>query len=126
MTAVKKLGIWMDNSAAHLIEFTSSPMQTKVIESSGSSIVSEHGVNKNENNMHNKEQHRQSDYYKKIGGEILQYDEVVLFGPTNAKSELANMLKEDHRFASIKLEIKSSDKMTENQEHAFVKDYFSN
>ena len=76
--------------------------------------------------MHNKEQHRQSDYYKKIGGEILQYDEVVLFGPTNAKSELANMLKEDHRFASIKLEIKSSDKMTENQEHAFVKDYFSN
>ena len=75
--------------------------------------------------MHNKEQHQQSDYYKRISDEILHYDEVIIFGPTNAKSELVNILKTDHRFAAIKLEVKQSDKMTENQEHAFVKEYFS-
>ncbi len=31
----------------------------------------------------------------------------------------------DLNFSKIKIETKSSDKMTENQEHAFVRDYFS-
>ncbi len=125
MTTAKKLGIWMDNSSAHLITFTSSLIKTKVIESSNSDKEKEQGISKNENNMHNKEQHQQSDYYKRISDEILHYDEVIIFGPTNAKSELVNILKTDHRFAAIKLEVKQSDKMTENQEHAFVKEYFS-
>lgn len=125
MTTAKKLGIWMDNSSAHLITFTSSLIKTKVIESSNSDKEKEQGISKNENNMHNKEQHQQSDYYKRISDEILHYDEVIIFGPTNAKSELVNILKADHRFAAIKLEVKQSDKMTENQEHAFVKEYFS-
>jgi stalled ribosome rescue protein Dom34 len=125
MTTAKKLGIWMDNSSAHLLTFTSSLIKTKVIESSNSDKENEQGTSKNENNMHNKEQHQQSDYYKRISDEILHYDEVIIFGPTNAKSELVNILKADHRFAAIKLEVKQSDKMTENQEHAFVKEYFS-
>jgi stalled ribosome rescue protein Dom34 len=42
--------------------------------------------------MHQKEQHEQSDYYKKIGEAIKNYQEVLLFGPTNAKTELLNLL----------------------------------
>ena len=38
--------------------------------------------------MHNKEQHEQSDYYKKLGETIKNYTEVLLFGPTDAKVEL--------------------------------------
>jgi len=52
-------------------------------------------------------------------------DSVFLFGPTDAKVELFNILEADHRFAKIKIEVKHADKMTENQQHAFVKKFFS-
>ena len=74
---------------------------------------------------HNKEQHQQSAYYKKLGEAIKRYDEVVLFGPTNAKVELRNHLKKDHHFDKIKIEVESADKMTEHQEHAFVRNHYS-
>jgi hypothetical protein len=73
----------------------------------------------------NKEQHRQSDFYKRLGETIRNYESIVLFGPTNAKVELYNILREDQRFENIKIEVKAADKMTENQQHAFVKEYFS-
>ena len=75
--------------------------------------------------MHNKEQHEQSEYYKEIATVIRNYDDVILFGPTDAKVELVNILKADHHFVNIKIEVKETDKMTENQEHAFVSEYFS-
>lgn len=54
-----------------------------------------------------------------------EYDDVLLFGPTDAKVELLHMLESDNSFSKIKIETRQADKMTENQEHAFAKDYFS-
>ena len=48
----------------------------------------------------------------------------MLFGPTDAKTELFNLLKADHHFDKINIETKHADKMTENQQHAFVREYF--
>ncbi len=78
-----KLGIWMDHSAAHLIEFTNGSAVTKTIASKFTTDVKKISLNKNENLMHNKEQHQQAEYYNKIGEEIRNYGEVILFGPTN-------------------------------------------
>jgi hypothetical protein len=50
---------------------------------------------------------------------------VILFGPTDAKVELLNILRQDHHFANIKIETQQTDKMTEFQQHAFIKEYFS-
>jgi hypothetical protein len=74
--------------------------------------------------MHNKEQHEQSTYYKNIGVEILKYKHVILFGLTYAKVELLNLKRKDNRFAQIKIEIKQTDHMTLPQELAFVRAYF--
>ena len=82
-------------------------------------------MQKGESMMHNKEQQQESAYYKTLGESIKNYDEVVLFGPTNAKVELLNILKADNHFSKIKIETMQADKMTENQAHAFVRDYFS-
>lgn len=125
MTKARYLGIWMDHSNAHLMEFSPDIIETKVIASKFSHQEKEHALNKGEYMMHNKEQHQQAEYYKKLGETILNYEAVVVFGPTDAKSELINLLKKDHRFEKIKIETKHADKMTENQQHAFVKDYFS-
>jgi hypothetical protein len=124
MTTTTKLGIWMDHSIAHLIEFTTDAMVTKTITSKFTHQVKEHSLSKSENLMHIKEQHELADYYKELGEFIKNYEAVILFGPTDAKLELLHILQADRRFEKIKIEIKPADKMTENQQHAFVKEYF--
>lgn len=125
MKTTKKIGIWMDHKSAHLMEFTSDSLETKTIESEFTHDVKEENLHKGEHGMHNKEQHQQSQYFKTLGEKIKQYESVLLFGPTDAKTELFNILMADQHFAKIKIEVRQSDKMTENQEHAFVKKYFS-
>lgn len=125
MANAKYLGIWMDHSSAHLIEFSKESMETKVIDSKFTQEAKGESLERSEHTMHNKEQHQHTEYYKKLGEEIRNYEEVILFGPTDAKSELSNFLMADHRFAKIKIETQSADKMTENQEHALVKAYFT-
>ena len=125
MKTSKNLGIWMDHATAHLMEFTTDPIETQVIESKFTHPENDDSHLRGDKTMHNKEQHQQSAYYKKLGEAIVSCDEVILFGPTHAKNELYNLLKADHLFANIKIEVKQTDKLTEHQQHAFVKEYFS-
>ena len=120
----KGLGIWMDHMTANLMEFTNDPIETKSVESKFTHTEKEESLSKSENVMHNKEQHEQATFYKQITEVIKDFDEVVLFGPTNAKVELANIISADHKYSNIKIHIQSTDKMTENQEYAFVRKYF--
>jgi len=124
MATEKKIGIWMDHAHAHLIKYAD-PMVTKVVTSNSTHEEKEKTMQRSENMMHNKEQQQDSEFYKVIGEFIKKYDDVLLFGPTNAKIELMNILKADNHFSKIKIETRQADKMTENQEHAFVRDYFS-
>ncbi|MCF8429617.1 MAG: hypothetical protein K9G64_05745 [Bacteroidia bacterium] len=119
------LGIWMDHSTANLIEFKTEPMEIKTIDSKFTNQEKEDANDLSEKLMHNKEQHEQADFYKKISEVIRKYDQVLLFGPTDAKKELFNILKENHLFSDIKIEVKNTDKMTTNQQIAFVKNYFA-
>ncbi|MEO5788965.1 MAG: hypothetical protein ACOH2D_07220 [Gelidibacter sp.] len=123
MTTTNKLGIWMDHAHAHLIE-NSEPMVSKVLTSDSTYEEKEKTLLKSERIMHNKDQHEESEYYKEIAEYIRKYDHVLLFGPTDAKVELLNILEADHRFSKIKFEVMQADKMSEHQEHAFVRDYF--
>lgn len=121
----KKLGIWMDHSVAHIMEFSIDTIETKNIESTFTHQEKEQSLTKSENLMHNKEQQKQGAFYKQLADIIKNYDDVILFGPTNAKVELLNILNADHHFENIKIRVEQADKMTENQEHAFVKEYFA-
>lgn len=125
MISSKKLGIWMDHSNANLMEFTKDPIETRVLSADFSHQDKVHTLNRSEAVMHNREQHQEGDYYKRLGEVIRNYDDVLLFGPTDAKTELFNQLQLDHRFETIKIAVQQADKMTDNQQHAFVKAYFS-
>jgi hypothetical protein len=59
-----------------------------------------------------------------LASAIKDCSEVILFGPTSAKSELLNFLRQNHLFDTIKIEVINADKMTDNQQHEFVRDYF--
>src|SRR5664279_2544159 len=125
MKAEKYLGICMDHSSAYLMELENSHIETKIITSSFSHQVKEQTLEKSEKEAHHKENHEELAYYKEIGKAILNYENVLLFGPTEAKTELLNLVRRDHHFDKIKIVIKSADKMTDNQSHAFVRNYFA-
>ena len=125
MSIVKKLGIWMDNAKAHFIEFSMDSAESITLNSKFTHEEKQKTLGKNENLMHNKEQHQQLEYFKNLEEVIKGYDEVVLFGPTDAKSQLYNHLKKDAHFANKIIEVENAAKMTENQQQAFVRDYFS-
>ncbi|HEX7414184.1 MAG TPA: hypothetical protein VF411_09075 [Bacteroidia bacterium] len=124
MEETKKLGIWMDHANAHIMEFTHDPIRTKTIASKFTHEAKAQSRERGENVMNHREQHQQTEYYKGLGEVIRNYDEVLLFGPTEAKDELFNVLKADHNLKKVKIETKHSDRMTENQQHAFVREYF--
>ncbi|MFT4698773.1 MAG: hypothetical protein ACI9SJ_001930 [Flavobacteriaceae bacterium] len=117
------LGIWMDHSAANLIDINSKN-ECRSIVSNFNSETKEEALNTSESLMHNKRQQMHEAYYKKIADEILKYNHVLLFGPTNAKVELHNYLKKDLHFKKIKIDIEPTDKMTNNEKDAFVKNHF--
>lgn len=121
----KRLGVWMDHANAYLIALSNNDVEHKTIASKFTHTEKEESLAKSESLMHNKEQHQQWEYYKELAGNIRNYDEVLLFGPTDAKTELLNILKADHRFEKIKIETKDADKMHDHEQDAFVKDYFS-
>jgi hypothetical protein len=123
MNNIRKLGIWMDHSNAYLMELTNDITVQRVV-SELANHETEFNFYKGEKLIHKKEQHLQLSYYKKIGDIIKKYQDVVLFGPTDAKNELLNQIKNDHLFEGIKIEVKNSDKMTEDQMQTFVRDYF--
>lgn len=123
MKSQKNLGIWMDHSIAHFIEAT--PALSELENTSDITIdIKEESSKRSEHTMHNKEQQMHEAFYKEISEEILKYDHVLLFGPTNAKLELHNYLKKDAHFKDIIIDVESADKMTDNEKDAFVKNHF--
>lgn len=124
MKNIKQLGIWMDHSNAYLMELTNDIIVTNKVALESTNNDAEFNFYKGEKLIHKKEQHRQLSYYRKIAEVIKKYQDVVLFGPTDAKNELINLLKTDHLFEGIKIEVKNSDKMTEDQMHTFIREYF--
>ena len=125
MDTKKNLGVWLDHSTANLIEFKD-PMTSHTIESDFTHNEKVDALNRSENLMHNKELQMDEAFYKEIADELLRYDHVLLFGPTNAKSELHNYLNMDLHFKDIKIDIESADKMTDNEQFAFVRKHFEN
>lgn len=114
----------MDHSNAHLIEFSSEVKETTTISSDYTFQDKGETLERSENVMHNKEQHKHTTFYKNIANVIREFDEVLLFGPTNAKVELHNLLKENHLYDTIKIEVQNTDKMSDKDQHTFVRNHF--
>lgn len=123
MKTNKNLGIWMDHSISHLIDLNAKK-NNRSISSKFTSNTKEEALNRSEKGMHNKRQQMHEAYYQEIADEILKFDHVLLFGPTNAKTELHNYLNKDLHFKDIKIDIDSADNMTENEQFAFVRKHF--
>jgi len=124
MKSQKNLGIWIYHSTAYLIDI-SEENNDYSISSKFDFNTKEEALSRSENIMQNKEQQMHEAFYKEISDEISKYAHVLLFGPTNAKSELHNYLNKKLHFKHIKIDVESADNMTDNQKNAFVKNHFN-
>jgi len=124
MKNIKQIGVWMDHSRAQVMPLIGITISTTQIDSDFEHDKRTSSHNGSENLMNNKEQRDQAAYYHKISKVLEGYDEILLFGPTEAKNELGNILKKDPRFSGSKIEIKSSDKLSENEMQLFTKKNF--
>ena len=124
MKNVKQMGIWMDHSIAFVMELTNDGIAESTVKSEFTHEEKESSLSKSENLMHNKEQQELLTFYKKLSHTIKDYQEVILFGPTEAKNELFNLMKADHLFNTIKIGVKHADKMTKNHMRDLVREYF--
>lgn len=124
METIKKIAVYMDHFMANIIEYTSSAEAIKTIKSEFNHSEKKEILQKGESQLHNKEQDLQLEFYAKLREELLGYNSVLLFGATNAKTELLNILQADAKFLNVEFTLKNTDKLTNNQQIAFVNDCF--
>jgi stalled ribosome rescue protein Dom34 len=120
----RQVGIWMDHSIAFIMTLENNKITENIVELEIPQLEPDYDSGKNEKLKDNKSQQFQSNYYKKLIDSIKNYQDVILFGPTDAKNELLNLLKTEHFFENLHIEIQDSDKMTAMQMHDFIRAYF--
>ncbi len=124
MNSSKQLGIWMDYSMAYLIELANDKIGKKTLKISPAFHGPLENLRLNESRMYNKAQNHQSNFHRELSLVINNYTEVLLFGPGEAKNELFNLLKNNQQFENVKISTQPADKLTENEQETFVKDFF--
>ncbi len=133
----KKIGVWLDHSKAHFIDFSKGSVNLETAysnqesqvrftgESATGTRLGNHRSTNNEYNKHQREQGIKNEYFKMLADRLRSYDDILLFGPTTAKDELYNRLKEDKHFADKTINVRPAEQLTENQLMAEVKKFFN-
>lgn len=135
----KKLGVWMDQSHAHLVicqnhqasllETLESPVEGMVRYPGESDskirVGSTHAASNNEIKTHNIHQEQVKRYFSLLEDKLAGYDEILLFGPGVLKNQFLKQISSNKAFGKVKVHTLDSDKMTTNQLLAFVKKHYS-
>ena len=132
----QKIALWLDRSQARFITPEPEVREIKTIESDYDPRPREEGeeaegtlwgihASSNENRRNRKLQSQLDDYYDLLEELLKEYDEILLFGPSMAKSELKNRLMDNKHFSGKTIHTANAGEMTEHQLMAFVRDYFS-
>lgn len=128
------VAVYMDHKSARIMDGRTkadkhiySKYESRLRVSGGSATGTQLGNYRSSNNEateHHQEQHDTQAFYKSIATAILPYDEIYLFGPTNAKDEFQNYLLRDQHFRSKIIRLESTDYITSNQQEAQVREHF--
>jgi hypothetical protein len=132
------IAVWMDHSIARLIypkgkeeysiESMLSPHDIHPREDGQHSDHTSLGNGRESNNEYSRN-HKENDqlheFYHALQKVLVKYDVILLFGPTKAKDEFFNILMKDHSFDGKKISVENSDKLTDHQLIAFVKNFFT-
>ena len=124
METIKKIAIYMDHFTANIIEYKKTANVVKIIHSDFDHLEKVKILQKGESHLHNKEQDLQNKFYLEISDNSVDSSQILLFGPTTAKTEFKNVLANDNRFSNVEISIKITDKLTSKEQLAFVNNCF--
>jgi hypothetical protein len=126
----KKIGLWIDHRKAVIVELTDKGEQITRINSDAEKQIRveggsrQDGLQTTEAIRGKKLEAKLGNYFDDIIAHIRDAELIQIFGPGNAKNELAKQM-EKHRLKERIVEIETMDNMTDNQIAAKVQEYFS-
>jgi hypothetical protein len=132
----KRIGVWLDHHKACFIshEPLNEHVQTILSEVENQQRFdgeTANGTNwdwaasSNEYRKNHRKMELLNRYYSTIAKLLEEYDEILLFGPTDAKKELQHVLQTCKPFKEKNIFIQNSDKLSENQMLATVREHFN-
>lgn len=121
----KKLAIYLDHSTAYSFEYSDTSLLLSTIKLEFEPVDKKKVLQKGESHLHEKEQHLQQQFYKKISNSSIGFSIVLLFGPTTAKAELENILTNDNRFSNVDVILKITDKLDPKEQMEYVNNFFN-
>ena len=131
---MKNTGIWIDGTKAVIVKLSNDTV-TEVLanidnkvhhanEGNKGTYLGGGHFNNNETKFEERKNHQIKDYFKNVVNEVLDSNNVYIFGPSEMKTHLKSYIEED-KASRIKIDgIESAEKMTNNQIVAAVKNHF--
>ena len=114
-------GVWLDNQSAMIISADSDTGEFAIQEKIKSNQNQSGG---NEHTMNNAKQSDTLKYFKSVSSRLLNYDEILVFGPGKSQEQFQNHLQEDVQFKNKQVTIGSAEHLTDPQMIAKVRDFF--
>ena len=124
MNLKKRIGIWMDYTSAQIYENATGEFLLTSMESNFYLPIKKKGEASSESPIHNEKNQTDQAFYNDLLLLVKDYDEAVLFGPTQAKTALFDLIKANPECNNLYIQTLEADKMTTEQMKAFVKTHF--
>ncbi len=134
----KQTGIWLDLKEANIIDLIDEDeLKVQRIHSGVDTTHAKGGSRTggtpwgpmgkiSENKVLNRRKHQEKGYFKEILEAVKTSDEILIFGPGEAKDGLISFIKDDDtRIHSRVRGVETADSMTVNQKIAYVRKFFS-
>jgi len=121
-----KVGIWIDHKKAVIVSALSDGVTTKTLESEVEAHPRYAGQQGAEGEKKYEERHSQhlDRYYDEVIRQLTDADELLIFGPGEAKLELKERLRRSKAHSERTIGIETTDKLTDPQIVAKVKEHF--
>ena len=121
----KVAGVWMDSKHAFVIanEGFSADGEYDVVSKVNCDGHDDDNY-KNDRVEQSKETAELKKYFKEIANHIDEVNEIYIFGPGKSQEQFKNFLKDNQNFDQKHIELGTSDKITENQMIAQVRNHF--
>ncbi|TCP25164.1 hypothetical protein EV195_104197 [Tenacibaculum skagerrakense] len=132
---MKNIGIWLDKNQAHVVTIENSNETLKTIPSNiehfnvrgGSGTRLKGGPQDvvQDSKYLEREKHQFKNYFNEIIPEIQDAENILIFGPAEAKIKFKKELEENHKKLDDKVaKVETADSMTNNQVIAWVRDFY--
>ena len=121
-----KAGIWIDHKKAVIVSASEDGVTTKTLESEVGAHPRYAGQQDGGGEKKYEERHSQhlDRYYDEVIHQVTDAEELLIFGPGEAKLELKERLRRSKAHSERTIGIETTDKLTEPQIVAKVKEHF--